>query len=193
MTDTDRAFCTSCGALLHPDSTFCQECGSPVSGPDKIYSEGPGYVPRTFDRHQQTYIMMKAENRLRLIRFLMIGYLIIGSLVAIAGIFYESFLESIPLNDPDYEKLLGPNYYDDMLALTGYMNQLGMIFALSVLMILGSLILNFMKRHHTISLALCAFGSLVLLFTLSLDSALFTIIGLGVAYLLYTAKAAFID
>ena len=159
MTGTDRAFCTSCGADLPPDSAFCQECGSPVSGPDRMYSEGPGYVPGTVGRHQDSYASAKADSRLRMIRFLMIGYILIGAIIAATGLFFETFVEYIPLNDPTYESLLGEDYYDLMLSMVGPMKYLGMVFAASILMILGSLILGFMRRHHLIALILCGAGS----------------------------------
>ncbi len=193
MTDDNRAFCTSCGALLPPDSVFCQECGSPVAKSDGMYSEEPGLTHDTFNRYQQSFLMAKAESRLKRVRFLMIGYLILGTIIALSGLFYEQLLNSLPIDDPAFESILGENYYDEMYAMVDQMWQLGIVFIASVLLVLGSLILSSMKRHHSIAIGLCAIGSVALFFSNSLDGILFAIIGLIVTYLLYTTKIAFID
>lgn len=193
MTSNDRAFCTNCGADLPPDSVFCQECGSPVSEPDRMFSEGPEYVPATYNRHQDVYGLAKAESRLRIIRFLMIGYILLGAVIAASGLFFGQLLESLPIDDPMYISLLGEDYYEDMLSMVEPMKYLGMVFAASILMILGSLVLCFMRRHYTYALILSAAGSVVLALSMSLDSVLLVIIGLFVTYLLYTAKPAFTD
>ncbi|MGI6472503.1 MAG: zinc ribbon domain-containing protein [Candidatus Methanomethylophilaceae archaeon] len=185
MTEDNKAFCTSCGALLPPDSTFCQECGSPVGGSD--------YVPVTFERYQEGYAVAKAGSRLKMIYFLMAGYMIIGIIIAITGMYFEQFVESLPSDDPTYIEILGENYYNDLLALVGSMELIGTLFLISVLVILGSLVLSIMKRYHRVAVILCAAGSLVLLFTMSIDGIIFTVIGLGVTYLLYTTSAVFTD
>lgn len=193
MTDDNRAFCTSCGALLSSDSVFCQECGSPVAEPDRIYSEGPGLTPETFNRYQQDFLMAKAESRLKRVRFLMVGYMILGTIIALSGLFYEQLLNSLPLDDPTFESLLGENYYDEMYAMVDQMWQLGIVFIASVLLILGSLVLSSMRRHHLFATGLCAIGSVALFFSMSPDGIIFAIIGLIVTYFLYTTKVAFID
>jgi len=188
MTDKTGKFCTRCGAPAQPDSAFCQECGNPIEGVDSTYTNRPGYVPPTFNGYYQNVVVFQAERRLKFVKILSVVYLLLGLFMAFFGIFIDTFIDAISQN-PDMMASLGTEMYDELVASAGLIYRSGVIFAVSSLLVLGSLILSIMKKYHMVAVLLCAIGSLIL-FLMS-DGLLLAPIGLIVTYLLFTSKQAF--
>ncbi len=202
MTEDTKAFCTKCGASIPPDSQFCSECGNPVDRPDMMYSQGSGYSGNsgypgysTDSYGMSNLIKARAERRLTFVNILLIGYVIMGILSAILGFSYDSILRVIE-SDPALIDMISPEDYDMLVSLKDVMFVIGVVFLISALSVLVSLILSIMKRMHMAAVAACAIGSLVtvtmLLFGV-MDGVFLVLIGLAVTYLLYTTKPAFID
>lgn len=202
MTEDTKAFCTKCGASIPLDSQFCSECGNPVDQPDIMYSQGssysensgyPGYSADPYG--MSNFMKAKAERRLTFIYILLIGYIIIGAFSAVFGFSYDSLLRIIE-SDPALLDSLGQSNYDMLVSLKDVMFLIGIVFLISTLSVLVSLILSIMKRMHIVAVAACAIGSLVtvtMLFLGIIDGVFLVLIGLAVTYLLYTTKPAFID
>ncbi|HKM14009.1 MAG TPA: zinc-ribbon domain-containing protein [Candidatus Methanomethylophilaceae archaeon] len=198
MTNEQKAFCTQCGASLDPGSAFCSECGNNVAEPDHIYNSGPNQAPNSnFVYGSSDIAKTKAESRMIFIYILMVGYLFIGLLLASTGILYDQLMEIIG-SDPALIDMIESSgvSYADMVLLTDAMLTFGILVAVSVALVMVSLVLSVMKTKHKIAVIFSAAGSFVLIVTYLSgisDGIFLGIIGLIVTYLLYLTKPAFID
>jgi hypothetical protein len=191
MVENTQEFCTHCGAKLETGSAFCQECGNPVEGSDYLYRSGPesaNYVYGVQDADKA-----KAKKRLTWIYFLLVGYVIVGSITAIVGMSFGALVDMM-LEDPDFVASLAEYGLTagDLSAMVGPMFMLGLLFIVSVVLVAISFVLCILKRKHMFALVLCAAGSVVPVFS-GADGILFMAVGLLVTYFLYTVKPAFED
>ncbi|MGE0015349.1 MAG: zinc-ribbon domain-containing protein [Candidatus Methanomethylophilaceae archaeon] len=191
MVENTQEFCTHCGAKLETGSAFCPECGNPVEGSDYLYRSGPesaNYVYGVQDADKA-----RANKRLTWIYFLLMGYVILGSITAIVGMSFGALVE-ITESDPDFIAALAEYGLTvaDLSAMVDPMFMLGLLFAVSVALVTVSFVLCILRRKHLFALILCAAGSVIPVFSAE-DGIIFMAIGLLVTYFLYTAKPAFED
>lgn len=197
MTNDQKAFCTQCGATLEPDSVFCSECGNNVAEPDPIYNSGPDALNAGLVYGSDDIAKTKATGRMMWIYILLIGYLLIGLILAFTGILYDYFVGVIG-SDPALIEIVESSgiSYDYMVSLTDAMFTFGILTAVSVVLVAMSLILCIMKTKHMAAVILCAAGSLVLMgsYLSGIQDGIFLgFIGLLVTYFLYTTGPAFLD
>lgn len=198
MTNEHKAFCTQCGASLDPGSVFCSECGNNVAEPDHLYNSGPNQAPNSnFVYGSNDIAKTKAESRMIFIYILMVGYLFLGLLLASTGILYDHLMGIIG-SDPALIDLIESSgiTYAEMLSMADAMFMFGILVAVSVVLVMISLILCIMKTKHKIAVILSAAGSIVLMITYFSgisDGIFLGVIGLIVTYLIYVIEPAFID
>lgn len=191
MVDNTQEFCTHCGAKLETGSAFCPECGNPVEGSDYVYRSGPESANYVYGVQEAD--KTKAKKRLTWIYFLLVGYVISGSVMAIVGMSFGALVGAME-SDPDFIAALAELGFTvaDIYAMIDPMFTLGLLFAVSVALVAVSFVLCILKRKYLLAVILCAAGSIIPVFS-GVDGVLFAAIGLLVTYFLYTVKPAFED
>lgn len=169
-TDDQMNFCTRCGAALHESDTFCIECGNSIDG------YGMNGHRTTIDYPERNINTLTVSGILCGIwafLALYIGLSVIFNLTAA--------IDGVILAEPDaWAELMEGitrESFENILVGIGY------VFIISGAMSAVTMVLCLWKKHYKVALVCCIISSLTALF--------FGVIGLVVAYLIYTNRDGF--
>ena len=174
MEDDIPLFCTQCGATLRENATFCQECGTPVSG--TVAGGTQAYQGTGADKH---------KGRLLIVT---------GLLVTLAAFaLYLGVIIVLNMDDMIFEVMNNPETVPIMIQygiteemLREVMTVMGYLFIAVGILALIDAALTFTRRYWGIALALT-----VILTVIMFSSIIGLLFGILVFYFQYAAKSEF--
>jgi hypothetical protein len=174
MKDEIPLFCTQCGATLKESATFCQECGTPVSG--TVAGGTQVYRGKGTDNNNGKLLVVTGLLVILAVLMFFFGALV---LLDIDGMVNEF------MSDPENVQLMieygiTEELFKAMMEITGYM-----FVAVGVLALIDAA-LTFAKRFWGLALALS-----IILTVVTFVSMIGLLVGIMVIYFQYTAKSEF--